>query len=192
MDDRNNAEIMKIIENEIRMTQSETGNSNIKHTFGNDTMGVARNESGAQSVKIFLEELEKRKTGTISKGSVSSSEIQDLADDGSGVPEKQNEDEVQEEEKKPPIDPRDGSAGPDEFSSQYSDLDRSQDTDMKEVKDVMKKSIRISHADDMVKVRFLIGQEEFGSMSVKNGSGNAISFGGTKIFIDGNETILEV
>lgn len=191
MDDRNNAEIMKIIENEIRMTQTETGNSDIKHTFGNDTMGAVRNDSGAQSVKIFLEELEKRKTGVISKGSVYSSEGKDLADDGPGVPEKENEDEIQEE-KKPPIDPRDESADPDEFSSQYSALDRLQDTDVEEVKDVMKKSIRISHADDMVKVRFLIGQEEFGSMSVKNGSGNAISFGGTKIFIDGNETILEV
>lgn len=56
----------------------------------------------------------------------------------------------------------------------------------------MKKSIRISKNGEQVNVRVFVGEEEFCGMCLSSGSENAISLGGARLMIQGEETILEI
>ncbi len=56
----------------------------------------------------------------------------------------------------------------------------------------MKKSIRIRKNGEQVNVRVFVGEEEFCGMCLTCGSENAISLGGARLMIQGDETILEI
>jgi len=56
----------------------------------------------------------------------------------------------------------------------------------------MKKNLRIRQIDDQIHVRVFVDGEELCGMALTKEAGNSITLAGVRLFIDGEETVLEV
>lgn len=56
----------------------------------------------------------------------------------------------------------------------------------------MKKTLRIRQVGQQITVRVFVDDEELCGMALTKEAGNSISLGGVSLFIDGDETVLEV
>ena len=56
----------------------------------------------------------------------------------------------------------------------------------------MKKNLRIKQDGDLIKVRVFVEDEELCGMALSKEAGNSITLAGVRLYIDGEETVLEV